>query len=310
MAPRKVQFLNNKSMVQEVFKSKNSFCSYVEKEYGQFDYVIERPNESLEDTKKFVIQPDQIQRAKENIIRRDAADSIKTEIDDINNNDLIFRIVTWEHIPKISKPIKKTFDKKTAKEIFSLEEIDVPWNDDESIINGADLQYVKLNFVPFQHFKLNDDNELICVGKSHWIGGMENGYFSMTHGRLTEKLGAMIIMLVTKLGGKGNYRGYSYIEDMIGNGIRHLCHTALKFTEARIPDVALASGKIVTGQYNVFSYLTSITVNNFSKTLNDEKRKRNVRDQLIEQSGGTPSFARQAEKWQPKIKKEKKTAKV
>ena len=58
----------------------------------------------------------------------------------INKTDLVFRIMTFEHIPE--EPGRK----KNPKTV-------------------ADTR-VKLNFPPFQHFRFNENDELICVEKS------------------------------------------------------------------------------------------------------------------------------------------------
>ena len=62
----------------------------------------------------------------------------------IDKYDLVFRIMTFDHVP--DEPGRK----KNPKTV-------------------ADTK-VKLNFPPFQHFKFNDKDELVCIGKSHWEG--------------------------------------------------------------------------------------------------------------------------------------------
>ena len=80
----------------------------------------------------------------------------------IAKTDVIFRIMTYDHIPE------EKGRKKNPKNI-------------------ADTK-TKLNFPPFQHYKFNDKDELVCVGKSHWEGGMSNGNFNKAHGMATNKL--------------------------------------------------------------------------------------------------------------------------
>ncbi len=87
----------------------------------------------------------------------------------LKKTDVVFRVMTFDHIPLA--PGRK----KTLK-------------------NTAD-SHDKVNFPPFQHWKFDDNDELVCVGKSHWTGGMQNGQFSKDHGQATRTLAMMWMKL-------------------------------------------------------------------------------------------------------------------
>ena len=38
--PRKVNYLNNRDILKEIHKSKSTYCSYLEREYAQFDIIL------------------------------------------------------------------------------------------------------------------------------------------------------------------------------------------------------------------------------------------------------------------------------
>ena len=158
---RRVNYLNNKDMLKEIHKSKTNFCSYIEPEYNQYDII-------LLDISKINIRT--IAEAKRNKAKRltladfearklagEKVKQAECEVDykKITKEELIFRIMTFDHIPEV--PGRK----KNPKTI-------------------ADTK-VKLNFPPFVHYKFNEDGELVLIGKSHWEGGMENENFSMRH---------------------------------------------------------------------------------------------------------------------------------
>jgi hypothetical protein len=148
----------------------------------------------------------------------------------------------------------------------------------KTLKNTAD-SHEKVNFPPFQHWKYNDDNELVCVGKSHWKGTVENGKFSKDHGRITENLGKMFIKLSERYAQRSNWRGYTYVDEMKGQAILQLSQIGLQFDESK--------------SENPFAYYTAAVTNSFTRILNMEKKSQNIRDDLLEGAGLTPSMTRQ-----------------
>ena len=142
-----------------------------------------------------------------------------------------------------------------------------------------DMVHVKVNFPPFQHYKLDENNSAICVGKSHWKGGVKTGEFSKDHGKITDKLARMFIMLCEKYAMKFNWRGYTYNDEMRNSAILQLTYVGLRFNEAK--------------SANPFAYYTAAITNSFCRVLNTEKRNQNIRDDILEMNGLNPSYTRQ-----------------
>ena len=262
---RKVNYLNNKDILKEIHKSKSTFCSYTDDDYADFDII-------LTDINKINIRT--IAEAKRNKAkklsqqafetRKAAGEKIKQadcEVDyrKITKEELIFRIMTFDHIPE--EPGRK----KNPKSV-------------------ADTK-VKLNFPPFQHFKFNEQDELVCVGKSHWEGGMENGGFSKSHGKATNKLAMMWMKLCDRYATRGNVRGYTYNDEMRGQAILQLAQIGLQFDESK--------------SQNPFAYYTAAVTNSFVRVINLEKRNQNIRDDILEMNNMNPSYTRQhAGEWE------------
>lgn len=268
---RKVNYLNNKDILKEIHKSKSTFCSYTDDDYADFDII-------LTDINKINIRT--IAEAKRNKAkklsqqafetRKAAGEKIKQadcEVDyrKITKEELIFRIMTFDHIPE--EPGRK----KNPKSV-------------------ADTK-VKLNFPPFQHFKFNEQDELVCVGKSHWEGGMENGGFSKSHGKATNKLAMMWMKLCDRYATRGNVRGYTYNDEMRGQAILQLAQIGLQFDESK--------------SQNPFAYYTAAVTNSFVRVINLEKRNQNIRDDILEMNNMNPSYTRQhAGEWEASQKRQ------
>jgi hypothetical protein len=282
--PRKVNYLNNKDILKEIHTSKNSYCSFVDPEYHRYDIIIDMPESPLHTCFEYALKPEQVQRAKETrAIRLTQETGEKVLPDSILTTDLIFRIMTWDHIPMSQKQPRKTTKKKTAKDIFVFED------DDDDIFSDLedkttkkdvdDMVHEKVNFPPFQHYKLDENNTFRCVGKSHWEGGMDNGHFNKDHGNITNKLARMYMMLCEKYSMKFNWRGYTYRDEMEASAILQLTYVGLRFNEAK--------------SSNPFAYYTAAVNNSFCRVLNTEKRSQNIRDDILEMNGLSPSFSRQ-----------------
>ena len=257
---RRVKYLNNRDLLLEIHRSKCSFSSFTKPEFSQHDLILS----SLDKINVRTVAEAKRNRAKrlglEAFARARQAGDKKSKLAEfivdykkIPKVDVVIRIMTFDHIPLA--PGRKKTTKTTAD------------------------AYDKVNFPPFQHWKFNDKDELICVGKSHWKGTVDKGHFSKDHGRITENLGKMFIKLSERYAQRSNWRGYTYVEEMRGQAILQLSQIGLQFDESK--------------SENPFAYYTAAVTNSFTRVLNLEKKNQNIRDDLLESAGLTPSMTRQ-----------------
>ena len=284
-----VNYLNNKDILKEIHESKNSYCTFTNPEYHRYDFIVDMPTESIEKSLEYALKPEIIQQAREaRAARMDAEMGLaKGSFDPVSIpvTDLVFRVMTWDHVPVAPKQPRKTVKKKTAKDIFEFEdedpdEIFADLEDPSTAKEVDDMVHVKVNFPPFQHFKLDETNTFRCVGKSHWQGDLETGSFSKDHGQVTNKLARMYIMMCEKYAMKYNWRGYTYNDEMRNSAILQLTYVGLRFNEAK--------------SANPFAYYTAAITNSFCRVLNSEKRNQNIRDDILEMNGLNPSWSRQS----------------
>ena len=272
--PAKVNYLNNRDILKEIHLSKNSYCWFRDRSTDhQYDMILP----SLDRINQRTIAE----------ARRNRADRIKRETGEvvndkkIPNTDLVFRITCWDHIPKAPKKITKAeAKKKKLDEIFDLD----PQEEDDPLadivdVPVLDLNHVRVNFPPFEHYRLNEDKIPFCVGRSHWKGTLENGEFSKDHGEMTRKLAMMFMKLCERYATRSNWRGYTYNEEMRGQALLQLSQIGLQFDESK--------------SQNPFAYYTAAITNSFTRILNIEKKNQNIRDDILEMNGLNPSWTRQ-----------------
>lgn len=280
-----INYLNNKDILKEIHESKSSYCYFTKPEYHRYDYIIDMPQDSLEKSFEYIFNKEILEEAKNTrAIRMSVESGTTVTADSIPITDLVFRVMTWDHVPVSPKQPRKTTKKKTAKDIFEFDdnETDELFAELEEFNNTDevdDLVHTKVNFPPFQHYKIDNNGSVYCVGKSHWVGGIEDGYFSKDHGKITQKLARMYMMMCEKYAMKFNWRGYTYRDEMQASAILQLTYVGLRFNEAK--------------SANPFAYYTAAITNSFCRVLNTEKRNQNIRDDILEINGLNPSWSRQ-----------------
>lgn len=268
---RKVNYLNNRDLLAEIHKSKTTFCSFTYPEYHQYDIILP----SLERINIRTIAEAKRNKAKrlsqaDFEARKQAGEKVKQadcEVDyrKITKQELIFRVMSFDHIPE--EPGRK----KNPKTV-------------------ADTK-VKLNFPPFQHWKFDENDDLVCVGKSHWTGDVDAGEFSKSKGQATDKLARMWLKLVDRYATKGNVRGYTYNDEMKGQAILQLSQIGLQFDESK--------------SNNPFAYYTAAVTNSFVRIINIEKKNQNIRDDILEMNDLNPSYTRTHQgEWEAALRRE------
>ena len=253
----RTNYLNHKDILKEIHKSKASYCFYVKPEYNAYDMIIHESIKKMNKTK--LMEARRLRATRLTKLKVDELGLKKSQVKeheiktkDVKETDVIIRVVTWDHIPD-------DFERKTNPKTV------------------ADTK-VKLNFIPFKHYKLSDKGAWEEVGKSHYASHNE---FSLDHGKMTNKLAMMFMKLCERYGSRGNWRGYTYNDEMRSQALLQLSQIGLQFDEFK--------------SENPFAYYTAAITNSFTRILNVEKKHQSLRDDLLQEAGQNPSYTRQLE---------------
>ncbi len=261
----------------QIHASKNTYCSYVAPEDSQYDLIVQNLKKinstavaQARKAKAKRLTQEAWEAAKEAGLKKIKLADYTVSPRKIEKTDLVFRVMTFDHVPMDDE--RKRNPKTTAD------------------------HHSKVNFPPFQHYRYDKKDKLVCVGKSHWVGGMNNGHFSSDHGKMTNQLALMYMKLCERYGTRANWRGYTYNDEMQSQALMQLSQIGLQFDESKSD--------------NPFAYYTAAITNSFTRILNIEKKNQAIRDDLLEFNGMMPSFTRQNENETagPSYKKKMKTA--
>lgn len=239
-------YITNRELRAEIHRSKNSFCAFISPDCARYDAIVD----SLDS-----ITPAVLDKARRKHAALLSTKGNKVDPEGVPETDLIIRVMTSEHIPV--DPTRKGRGAKLGEEALS-----------------------RVNFPPFKHYRLTD-GVWTEIGRSHWKGGLANGEFCTTHGKMSRRLAEMFMLMVDRYSKKSNWRNYTYIDEMKGQALMHLSQIGLQFDESRSD--------------NAFAYYTTVVNHCFTRILNVEKRNQKIRDDLLVSAGVRPSITRQIE---------------
>lgn len=242
MDMQKPKYITNKDLLREIHKSKATFNYYEDKRFIDHDLIVADLND---------IPPEAIEKA---IHKRKFPKGLPPVEGEIGFDDLVFRVMTHDHIPL--DPDRKRKARNTL------------------------VSYARTNFPPFKHY-VKDGDGFREVGRSHWKGDLESGEFCLDKGRMTNALAYMFMTLVERYARRGNWRGYTYNDEMRGSALLQLSQVGLYFDESK-------------GD-NPFAFYTTAIQHCFTRVLNVEKKNQNIRDDMLIVAGVSPSYTRQIE---------------
>lgn len=262
--PLAKQYLTNKELLKEIHLSKNKYSSYTKPEYCDYDLILPDKDKInirtiAEAKRNRALKLSQKALAEAQLINpKTKLAEVEIDYKKVAKTDVVIRIMTHDHVPL--EPGRK----KTPK--------------------SRGDHHSKCNFPPFQHWKfekIGDEEQLVCVGKSHWRGDMDTGEFCLEHGTMTNKLAKSFMLLVERYSMRFNWRGYTYVDEMRSQALLQLSQIGLQFDESK--------------SQNPFAYYTAAIDNSFTRILNIEKKNQMIRDDLLIEYGSNPSFTRQFE---------------
>jgi len=244
MAASRIPYLNNRDLLTNVHLSKLSFCDWI---------APGRTNLALTDYDTIVRNELKVTSGLLAEARRTRAERItrqKTEL--AKTAGIKARVV----------PRPDTVTEPLVIRVLTSEHVP---------------QGTRPNFPPFKHYAVQDGQPQEVL-RSHWRGGHNSGAYA-EEGKINDDLAVAVMMMVRRYATRGNWRGYSYVDEMQSSGIVQLLQGALKFNEFF--------------GFNVFGYWTTVLTNSFRRYLAEERKLRGIRDEYMMAAGMAPSWSRQ-----------------
>lgn len=274
ITPPKVNYLNNRDILKQIHLSKNTYCSFLDRALDhQYDIIL--PGVARINQRTVA----EARRNRAARLSRETGEEVNEK--KIPITDLVFRVMTWEHIPRAPKKTpRNAVKKRSLRDIIDLDDAPEPEPDELlADVPAGDPTHIRVNFPPFFHYRITDHRVPYIVGKSHWRGDLDTGEFCKDHGAMTRQLAEMFMKLCERYATRSNWRGYTYNEEMRGQALLQLSQIGLQFDESK--------------SQNPFAYYTAAITNSFTRILNIEKKNQNIRDDILEMNGLNPSWTRQ-----------------
>jgi hypothetical protein len=129
----------------------------------------------------------------------------------------------------------------------------------------VDKKLLEVELIKFRESYLRDLEKYKAQGLTEKVAKKS------AKGFISEELGEMFLAISYNLSNKGNFNGYTWKEEMVGQGYEYLCRFAKTYDCTK-------------KNANAFSYATQICHNAFVQYLKKEKKLSEVKDKIIKKS--------------------------
>lgn len=304
MYNEKKYYIKNSTLMEEIHKSKLTYCCYEDKKYGNYDvicssYSLLTPNilidffDNNKDKNEAIVRimTDEhvIDNCKNNKINLQELKMSPFKHYKVDRN--VFENIYKKYISNLIEIEKLNKDNEVFKDIIRQNNKSIKYylleKDKQMVYKESNKEFrekVSINIHKIEELSKDFSKEIIETSeevlRSHWVGKtIKDGEFCCDKGKLTNDLVYMIINFVDQYARSGNWAGYTYLEDMKGFALVHLCDVALKFEESK--------------STNAFAYFTQIVANKFIATLNLEKVQSKIKSTMMQEAGYNPTFNEQ-----------------
>ena len=121
----KHNYLNNKDILKEIHKSKTTYCKFTDLAYADYDMIL--PDFS-KINKKNIMQARRDRAERLTKLAHEAAfaetgvkqklEEFEIKLKDVRDTDVVFRVMTWDHIPVDDAKSRKAALKQMEEEVL------------------------------------------------------------------------------------------------------------------------------------------------------------------------------------------------
>ena len=120
----KIKYLTNKDLLEEIHRSKNTYCEFLESKHTAYDFIVSDINlvttQRIDDARQKRVDVYIAAERKAQIAAGNKSPVINYSIDDIQRKDIVIRVMTFDHIPINEEKLAKAKNESTSFTGISL----------------------------------------------------------------------------------------------------------------------------------------------------------------------------------------------
>ena len=99
----KIKYLTNKDLLEEIHRSKISYCEFLESKHTAYDFIVsditQVTTQRIDDARQKRVDVYIAAERKAQIAAGNKSPVINYSLDDVQRKDIVIRVMTFDHIP-------------------------------------------------------------------------------------------------------------------------------------------------------------------------------------------------------------------